>query len=94
MTGEVLAVQRFASTGQSFEVAWSLVDDTTGAYSLALPVDAPLKAAYVPNPLALLFVPDVATGGLYTLKATAGGVLKTRDIDTTALVPPIDFLFP
>ena len=93
-TGEVRAVQRFAGTGTSFEVAWSSVDATTGGYSLALPVDAPLKAAYVPNPLALLFVPDVATGGLYTLEATSSGVLKTRDIDTTAPVPPIDFLFP
>jgi Domain of unknown function (DUF4382) len=92
--GEVRAVQRFTGAGPSFEAAWSAVDETTGAYTLALPVDAPLKAAYDPNPLALLFLPDVAATGLYTLEARSNGALKTRDIDTRATVPPIDFTFP
>ncbi len=92
--GEVRAVQRFAATGPSFEVAWSAVDEATGGYTLALPVDAPLKAAYVAGPLPPVFLPDAAAAGLYTLEATSGGAVKKRDIDTTVLVPPIDFLFP
>jgi hypothetical protein len=93
-TGEVRAVQHFAASGPSFEVAWSAVDPVTGAYTLALPVDPPLRAAYVPNPLALLFVPDLAAKGLYTLEASANGALKTSDIDANVVVPPIDFIFP
>jgi hypothetical protein len=90
-TGEVRAVQRFAGSGPSFQVTWSTVDATTGAYTLALPVDAPLKAAY---PLPQSFTPDGAAAGRYTLEATSNGLLQTRDIDANAVVPPVDFLFP
>ncbi len=93
-TGEVRAVQHLAGSGPSFEVAWSAVDEATGSYTLALPVDAPQQAAYVSGALPWVFLPDAAAAGRYTLEARSGGALQKRDIDTTAPVSPIDFLFP
>jgi hypothetical protein len=58
------------------EVAGSFVVPTTlttGNYSYALPVAAPLIAPYVAMPNVLTFAPDTAAAGKYTLKASLTG---------------------
>ena len=65
----VRAVQLFAG-GVEVEVAGRFVDGTTGAYSYVLPVNAPLVAPYAAAPVALVFTPDAAAAGKYTLKAS------------------------
>jgi Domain of unknown function (DUF4382)/Carboxypeptidase regulatory-like domain len=63
--------------GDTIDVAGMPVDAISGSYALELPVDATEVAAYVPSPAELVFVPDNATAGRYTLAATSGGVTKT-----------------
>jgi Domain of unknown function (DUF4382) len=95
VTGTVRALQRLSGiSGPTVEVAWGSVDATTGAFTFGLPVDAPVKTAYVPNPLALVFAADAAAAGQYTIEAAANGVLLSRVIDASAAVPPIAFVFP
>jgi hypothetical protein len=95
VTGTVRALQRFAGiSGPKVEVAWGSVDPDTGAFSFALPVDAPVKAAYVANPASPLFAPDAAAAGQYTIEAASNGALLSRTINTTVAVPPIGFVFP
>jgi hypothetical protein len=95
VTGTVRALQRLSGiSGPTVEVAWGSVDPSSGAFTFALPVDAPVKTAYVPNPLALVFAADAAAAGQYTIEAASNGLLQTRVIDATAAVPQIDFVFP
>jgi hypothetical protein len=95
VTSTVRALQRFTGlSGPTVEVAWGSVDASTGAFTFALPVDAPVKTAYVPNPLALVFAADAAAAGQYTIEAASNGALQARVIDASAAVPPIDFVFP
>ena len=70
------------------------VPSLAGAYTLAVPIDAPLKAAYVPSPTSITFTADAAAAGLYTLEAESDGVVKTQPIDTRVAVPPVNFSFP
>jgi hypothetical protein len=82
--------------GPKIEVAWGLVDDlaTPATFSLLLPMEAPVKTAYVVNPTSLNFVADTAAAGLYTLEASSGAVVKTQVIDAKATVPVVTFTFP
>jgi len=95
-TATVRALQRLAGVGApTVEVAWGAVDPDTGAFLFGLPVDAPVKAAYVANPTSLVFTADAAAAGQYTLEAASNGALQTRVIDTTAVVvPTVSFVFP
>lgn len=81
------ALQTLGTT--TVEVAWAPVLADTGAFALRLPIAAPLKLAYVPNPTALNFVPDSLAAAKYKLEANSGGVLKTVDLDVSAPVAPI-----
>ncbi|HEX5688325.1 MAG TPA: DUF4382 domain-containing protein [Ideonella sp.] len=92
-TAAVRALQSFTA-GPTVEVSFGLVDSLTGAYTLALPIDAPLKTAYVPSPTSITFTADAAAAGLYTLEAESDGVVKTQPIDTRVAVPPVNFSFP
>ncbi|KNZ33669.1 MAG: hypothetical protein AD742_05670 [Methylibium sp. NZG] len=92
-TATVRALQ-VLSGGPTVEVAWGAVDADTSAFAFNLPVQAPLKAAYVANPVALNFAADAAAAGKYTLQATSNGASKSLAIDTTAVVPPVVFTFP
>lgn len=80
--------------GTVIEAAYAPVDALSGAFSFLLPIDAPVKTAYVPNPTALNFTADTAVAGLYTVEANAAGVLKIQVIDTKAAVAPLSFSFP
>ena len=65
----------------SVEVAGGFVDASTGSYSYALVVDAPLVAPFVAGPL--VFAADAAAAGRYALNASLTGFAAR----TTALVP-------
>jgi hypothetical protein len=82
--------------GPTVEVAWGLVDDlvSPATFSFSLPIEAPIKAAYVANPVAMNFVTDSAAAGHYTLEASSAGVVKTQVIDASASVPAVAFTFP
>ena len=82
--------------GPKIEVAWGLVDDlaTPATFSFSLPIEAPVKTAYVANPTSLTFVADTAAAGTYTIEASSGAVVKTQVIDAKATVPAVTFTFP
>jgi len=92
-TATVRALQPF-TTGPTVEVGWGAVDATTGAFSFSLPIEAPVKTAYVANPVTLTFTPDATAAGKYTLEAASAGAVKTTSINASAVVPPVTFTFP
>ena len=92
-TATVRATQALTG-GPTIEAAWGLVDSTSGAYSFALPIEAPVKTAYVANPATLSFTADAAAAGKYTLVAASAGATKTQAIDASAVVQPVTFTFP
>lgn len=61
------------TAGTQVEVAGRFVDGSTGAYSYALPVNAPLVAPYVVSPGGLVFAADTAVAAKYTLNASLAG---------------------
>ncbi len=82
------------SGGPTVEVAWGSVDADSSAFAFGLPIEAPLKAVYVANPVSLAFVADAAAAGKYTLQAASNGATKTLAVDAAAVVPPVSFTFP
>ena len=92
-TATVRALQSF-SGGPTFEAAWAAVDATSGAFVFALPIQAPVRTAYVANPAALNFVADNSAAARYTLEARSNAATQTQSIDVSAAVPPITFVFP
>lgn len=92
-TATVRALQPFTG-GPTVEVGWGAVDATTGAFSFSLPIEAPVKTAYVANPATLTFTPDATAAGKYTLEAASAGAVKTTSINASAVVPPVTFTFP
>jgi hypothetical protein len=92
----VRAVQILAG-GTQAEVAGRFVDGTTGAYSYALPVNAPLVAPYVAAPGVLVFTADTSAAGKYTLKTSLAGFTdKTATLGNLAAGATIttNFTFP
>ena len=92
-TAEVRALQQVGATPQ-VEVAWAAVDSDSGAFTMQLPIEAPVSVAYVVNPVALPFVADNASAARYTIEAKAGTATKRVGIDASAPVPAISFTFP
>ncbi|HEY5582377.1 MAG TPA: DUF4382 domain-containing protein [Rhodoferax sp.] len=66
------------------EVAGRFVDGDTGLYTYPLAVNAPLVAPYVAAPGALVFTPDAAAAGKYTLNASLTG-----KVDQTTVLPAL-----
>jgi hypothetical protein len=91
-TATVRATQALTG-GPKVEVAWAPVDALSGAFAFSLPVDAPVRTAYIENPTSLSFTADAAVAGKYTIEATSAGVIKTQAIDATAAVPALSFSF-
>jgi len=92
----VRAVQILAG-GTQAEVAGRFVDGITGAYSYALPVNAPLVAPYVATPGVLVFTADGSAAGKYTLKTSLAGFAdKTATLANLATGATIttNFTFP
>ncbi len=92
-TSTVRALQPLTG-GPTIEAAWAGVDATSGAFSVDLPIAAPLRAAYVASPATPTFAPDTPVAGKYTLEAASAGATKTQPIDANAAVPPVTFTFP
>ena len=93
VTATVRALQVF-NGGPTIEVAHAPVDALSGAFSFALPLDAPVRTTYVASPTSITFTSDPTAAGLYTIEAASAGVVKTQDVDVTATVPPLSFTFP
>lgn len=68
----VRGLQAVAGAG-SVEVAFQGVDGVTGAYAFTLPTAPPLVAPYAVAPAPLVFAPDAAAAGRYTLQARLAG---------------------
>jgi hypothetical protein len=84
------------TAGPSVEVAWGLVDvlPVPASFSLTLPMEAPVKAAYAALPALLNFAADNTASAKYTLEATSGASIKTQAIDVSTSVAPVAFVFP
>jgi hypothetical protein len=80
--------------GTKVEVAWAAVDAGTGAFAFALPVDAPVRAAYAANAGTIVFASDAGTAATYAIEAAYAGATKTQLVDVAATVPPLSFAFP
>jgi hypothetical protein len=79
------------------EIAGGFVNDSTGAYSFPLVVNAPRVAPYVAVPAVLAFTADTAAAGKYTLRASLTGFTdKTAVLGTLAAGATIttNFTFP
>jgi hypothetical protein len=92
-TATVRALQTLTG-GPTVEVAWGSVDADSGAFDFALPIEAPVRAAYAVNPSTIVFTADTSAAGKYTLEAESAGATKTQAIDAAAAVPPVTFTFP
>jgi hypothetical protein len=87
--------QKVFSGGPTVEVAAQPVDSTSGAFSFALPAEAPVKAAYVAAPAVPSFVADTTVPtGKYTLTATSGTLTKTAVVDITTTASNTAFVLP
>ena len=80
--GTFVQVQQPLSAGPTVQLAGGFVDGVSGNYSHPLAVNAPLVAPYVAAPAPLVFAPDAAAAGHYTLKASLSGFA-----DKTAVLP-------
>lgn len=72
LTDAAVNAQQVLGTGQKLDVAWTQVDPTNAAYSLTLPLVAPLKASYVASG-PLVFTADAAVAGRYNILGSAPG---------------------
>jgi hypothetical protein len=70
------------SDGPTIVVADRAADGDTGAYTYAVPVNAPLVAPYVAAPAALVFAPNTAAAGKYVVEASGAGSVKTASSPT------------
>jgi hypothetical protein len=83
--------------GPVVKIASQFVDGISGAYTFPLVVNAPMVAPYVPAPSPLVFAPDTAAAGRYTLNASLSGqvdktvVLSPLTTGATVSVPAISF---
>jgi len=92
-TATVRALQALAS-GPTIETAAAAVDSASGAFTFSLPIEAPVRTAYVAGAPTLTFAPDTLALGLYTIEATSAGAIQSAAIDTNAAVAPLTFTFP
>jgi hypothetical protein len=82
-------------SGTTVEAASQPVDAVTGGYSFTLPIEAPVKTAYVANPTSLSFTADPAAAGRYRLEARASGrTTLATSIDLTSANVTTPFVFP
>ncbi|GGH62728.1 lipoprotein [Comamonas phosphati] len=72
LTDAAVNAQQVLSAGQKLDVAWTQVDPSSAAYSLTLPLAAPIKASYVASG-PLVFTADAAVAGKYNILGSAPG---------------------
>jgi hypothetical protein len=92
-TATVRALQALAS-GPTIETGAASVDGVSGAFSFSLPIEAPVRTAYVTGAPTLTFTSDTLALGLYTIEATSAGANQSAAIDAKAAVAPLTFTFP
>ena len=82
--------------GPTIELGTVPVNALDGTYSFSLPAEAPLRATYVAETTPLVFTADpTSPTGLYTLKATYSGTVKTQVVDiSTGPAGATPFSFP
>ena len=84
LTGASVNAQQALSTLQTMDVAWGNVDPDNAAYTLTLPLAAPIKASYAGQGGPLSFSADSVTPGLYKVYGTAEGyTTQTTDPSIT-----------
>jgi hypothetical protein len=95
-TGGLVRALQALTGGPTVEVGAAAANDVSGAWSLMLPMAAPVRTTYAAGLTAITLAPDAAAAGLYTLSATvnASATPQETDIDTAVDVPPFDFVFP
>lgn len=76
--------EQVLGTGQRLDVAGTPADPGNAAYTLNLPLAAPLKASYAANAL-LAFSADVAAAGKYSILASAPGYSVQSSAPAVAL---------
>ena len=79
--------QQTLSTGQALDVAWRPVDPVSAAYSLPLPLAAPIAAPYAANGQ-LIFKADAASAGVYSILASAPGYTAQSTAPAVMLTVP------
>lgn len=80
---DITGLQTLAN-GDQVDIADTLADADTGAYTLALPSVPPMVSAYATTAAGLVFVPDATAANHFTITAVSGGVTKTAPADITA----------
>jgi Domain of unknown function (DUF4382) len=92
--GATVRALQMLTGGPTVEVAWASVDAGSGAFAFALPVDAPVRAAYAANAGTVAFARDAGAAAKYAIEADFGGATKTQPVDVAGAVPPLSFTFP
>ncbi|MBC7436840.1 MAG: DUF4382 domain-containing protein, partial [Bdellovibrionales bacterium] len=85
------------TSGASVDVTGRYVDGVSGQYSYTLPVGAPLVATFTALPGTLLFAPDTAAAGKYSVKASLTGFTPkttTLPVLTSGSTVTTNFTFP
>lgn len=92
----VVRILKTYAGGPVVEVAAAPVNDATGAFSFALPAEAPVKTVYTASAATLLWTTDPGMPtGQYTVQASAGTVTQQTGIDVSAVnVSSMAFTFP
>jgi hypothetical protein len=91
-----VSVTQALSIGHTVVLIDSPVDATTGAYVDVLATGAPVVAPYAAAPAALVFAPDSAVAGKFSLSATSNGATKSAGPLTLAAgtIVLTNFTFP
>jgi len=72
-TGASVRALQTLSGGPTLEMAYTAVSATDGSYRLTLPLEAPLRWAFQPNPSSISFSSVAADAGKYRFEASAPG---------------------
>ena len=84
LAGASVMARQALSSQQLLDVAWTNADPDTAAYSLSLPLAAPVTAAYAGQGGVLNFVADNAPPGSYQVDGSATGyTTQTTDPNVT-----------
>ncbi|MEY5099909.1 MAG: hypothetical protein RJA36_2628 [Pseudomonadota bacterium] len=84
LTDAAVDAQQVLGSGQALDVAWTAVDPGSAAYSLSLPLAAPMKASYVAGG-PLVFGADAAVAGRYDILGSAPGYTAQDTAPAVAL---------
>jgi hypothetical protein len=93
VVGDATVIANQAIAGTTVQVDSTPVDFDLGTYTLSLPVAAPVSAPFATT--TLVFTPDAAAAGKYSLQATAPGRTPTapKAVDLTTGAKTANFSF-